>query len=118
MKSFIADEHIPAKSIRLLKESGYDVLSIGEDFPTLKDIDVLALANQENRILITCDSDFGDLIFRQGQKCETGVVYLRIGPFKSNEPGEMILRYLSVNENYFLGHFSVVDRGRIRQIHL
>lgn len=118
MRSFVADEHIPGKSIKLLRSAGYDVLSIGEDRPSLRDIDILALANEEDRIVITCDSDFGDLVFKRGRKCTTGIIYLRLGPFKSNEPGEIILSYLAIAPDQFEGRFSVVDRTRIRQTDL
>ncbi len=115
MNLFIADENIPRKSVGILRNAGYDVLSIGEDFPALKDIDILAMANDMNRILITCDSDFGDLIYNKGRQCLTGVIYLRLGRFKSTEPGAIVLSYLSAAPNLFAGQYSVVDRARIRQ---
>lgn len=118
MIKLIADENIPGKSVQILRDAGYDVLSISDKFPALRDVDILAMANRENRILITCDSDFGDLIFRDGLECSTGVIYLRLEAFKSNEPGDIVLSYLSVAPAHFDGRFSVVDRARLRQTEL
>jgi len=41
-----------------------DVKSVAELNPSAPDEDVLDWANRENRILITLDKDFGELIFR------------------------------------------------------
>lgn len=43
MTGFIADEHIPLPSILLLREAGYRVLSIREEYPPLMTISFLAL---------------------------------------------------------------------------
>jgi predicted nuclease of predicted toxin-antitoxin system len=43
----------------------------------MKDIDILALAYREQRILVTDDRDFGELVFRLRQP-HAGVIYLRL----------------------------------------
>ena len=45
-------------SLRLL---GHDVLYVSEAAAGLNDVDVIALATSEKRILLTEDKDFGDL---------------------------------------------------------
>lgn len=45
----------------------------------MKDADVLAISEAEERVLITNDSDFGELIFSQ-HRSHVGVVLLRLGP--------------------------------------
>jgi len=66
-----------------LKHLGHNVTVIAQDYPHgLLDQEVLALAVQEQRILITQDiSDFGELIFRQRHP-HCGVILFR---FKSEE---------------------------------
>lgn len=49
----------------MLTEKGYDVFSAMEKAPRASDEVLLALANEEQRILITEDKDFGDLMFVQ-----------------------------------------------------
>ena len=46
-----------------LVDSGHDVLSAVERNPSAKDEELLALALQEQRILVTEDKDFGELVF-------------------------------------------------------
>lgn len=46
-----------------LKELGCDVLSIRDRMPGVPDEAVLALAIEEDRVLITADKDFGELVF-------------------------------------------------------
>ncbi|MCF6237174.1 MAG: DUF5615 family PIN-like protein [Gammaproteobacteria bacterium] len=41
---WLADENIPLTSVRLLRQAGLDVVSIGESQPGLSDHDVLELA--------------------------------------------------------------------------
>ena len=51
---------------------------VGTEYPAdMKDADILALAYREQRILVTDDRDFGELVFRQRQP-HAGVIYLRI----------------------------------------
>ena len=65
---FLLDENIDARLLPFLQDLGHDATSVGKDyFYGLLDEDVLAMAHQENRILLTNDrSDFGELIFRHG----------------------------------------------------
>lgn len=115
MTAFVADEHIPAPSIRLLREAGFDVLSIREQYPGLPDADIIPVAEAEERIMITCDRDFGELIFLRKLMCASGVVYLRLGDFLPEEPAKFMLRYLAESADVFERSFSVITRERLRQ---
>lgn len=72
---FLADENFPYQSIKILRNAGLDILSIAEDFFCIPDFEVLNLANESNRIILTLDSDFGELIFKQKLHCKTGIIY-------------------------------------------
>ena len=49
--------------LSMLRDAGHDVLSVSEIYPTASDSDLITLALQERRVLITEDKDFGELIF-------------------------------------------------------
>ncbi len=115
MTAFLADEHISADSVRLLREAGHDVVSVGDDYPSLLDSSILKLANDEGRIIITCDSDFGELIYRKELECRTGVIFFRLGKYSRTEPAELILHYEMKHPGCFERQFSVVRRHRFRQ---
>lgn len=78
---FLFDESADARLAPWLRSLGHDVSLIAADHPaSLKDQAVLAIAKRENRILITDDRDFGELIFARKQP-HSGVIYLRLGEY-------------------------------------
>jgi predicted nuclease of predicted toxin-antitoxin system len=115
MTAFVADEHIPRPSIQMLREAGYDVLSIRETYPSIDDTSIIQIAQAENRLIISCDRDFGKLLFLRQIECGVGIVYLRLGDFSVTEPAEFVMVYLEKAPDIFNGKFSVIDRERIRQ---
>src|SRR5262245_41123777 len=75
---FLLDQSAEARIGTFLISRGYDATRVGKDHPPgLPDEDVLAIAVAEDRILITNDRDFGNLIFRQGHP-HAGVIYFRL----------------------------------------
>lgn len=62
---FLADESVEKSVVDWLRNQGFDVMYIAEKTPCISDEDVLRLANNEDRVLITNDKDFGfsDLVF-------------------------------------------------------
>jgi predicted nuclease of predicted toxin-antitoxin system len=83
---FLADENLPAQVVAALRDAGHDVLSIREIAPGMKDEQVLQTANDSNALLLTCDKDFGELVYRRGMKATHGVVLFRL---KADTPSEL-----------------------------
>jgi predicted nuclease of predicted toxin-antitoxin system len=61
---FLIDESVEYSLVLALRNLGYDVSSVVEQSPSIEDKDVLDLAYQEDRIIITNDKDFGELIYK------------------------------------------------------
>lgn len=61
---FVADEGVDAQIIKALRVKGHDVLYIAEFDSGIADDLVLKYANNQKRILITRDKDFGELVYR------------------------------------------------------
>ena len=74
---WLIDECVDAALVVQLRESGHDVIYMTDVAPRATDAEVMSRANRENRLLLTEDKDFGDLVFRQA-KTVPGVVLLRI----------------------------------------
>ena len=75
---FLVDASSDARLVPFLRSLGHDVTRIGTEYPAdLPDYDVLALAQREQRILITDDRDFGALVFKDRHP-HAGVIYLRL----------------------------------------
>ncbi|GAA0720604.1 DUF5615 family PIN-like protein [Dokdonella soli] len=90
----LADENIARLTVLDLRRRGFDVAAVAELFPSATDREVLALAREQGRWLVTYDRDYGDLIFRQGSAAPWGVLYLRLVPTRPDEPAEMIAAIL------------------------
>ena len=56
-----------------MRHAGYDVLGV----PRMSDAEILALAVREQRIVITMDKDFGELVYHSGRE-HVGVLLLRM----------------------------------------
>jgi len=76
MKLF-ADENIAVQIVNQLRELGHDVLYPPEIAQSADDNVWLEQARREERILITDDKDFGELVFRQ-KLPSAGVILLRL----------------------------------------
>ncbi len=111
----LADENFPLPSMDVLRTAGHDVASVSRDSPGLPDPDVLERAAAEDRILVTFDRDFGELVFARGASGQPGVVYLRFVPQSPTEPAALLLELLEGMGLSFTGHFTVVDRDHVRQ---
>ena len=74
----LADENILGWSIARLRDYGHDVLSVRETYPSEADLNLLELATRDERVLITHDTDFGELIHRDRIPAAHGVMLFRL----------------------------------------
>jgi len=74
----LANENFPLDSVKLLRKLVYDIISIGEDRPSISDFEVMKIAIDEKRLILTFDRDYGELIFKHNLKPNEGVIYLRL----------------------------------------
>ena len=99
----------PAKT--MLQELGYDVVSIS-DLSGMEDQDVLRLAYEQQRILITLDNDFGRLSVLEGLS-HFGVV--RLVDVHALEQARLIMRIVEeYGEDLTKGGLVVAGAKRIR----
>ena len=112
---FLADEHIPLASIRLLRDAGHDVISVIESAPSANDPNVLERARDADCILLTFDSDFGRLLFVERRPPPPGVVYLRFAQRTPKETAEILFRLLENPDVKLIGKYTTVRRNRVRQ---
>ena len=111
----LANENFPLKSVTYLKVKGFDIKAIGIDNPSIKDSEVMDIAIQEQRLILTFDRDYGELIFKYNYRPEKGVIYLRLDEFQPDEPGLLVENLLAENNFNFENALTVVDRNGIRQ---
>lgn len=61
---FIADESVEFRFVSELRKQEYDIVSVSEEYSGIIDSEVLTMAFNQKRILITNEKDFGDLVYR------------------------------------------------------
>ena len=75
------------------------------------------LQNQgrENRIVLTFDRGYGELIYRHRSFIPGSVICFRFDPSCPEEPAKILSEILKEGKVSTLGKFTVIERDRIRQ---
>ena len=112
---YLANENFPRPSTLILREHGFKVKSIQEDTPGISDEEVLEIASRLNLIILTFDSDYGELIFRYSKKNPPSFVFFRE---KGNVPEFAALSLISLldsSEIVLFNSFTVMEANNVRQ---
>lgn len=110
---FLADECTDVQLVELLRANGFDVLYVMETMRGAKDDVILSRAYAEERILLTEDKDFGELVFRLC-KPAIGVVLLRFNPGEETQKATRLQQLIQNSTITLVGAFVVVESDRIR----
>jgi predicted nuclease of predicted toxin-antitoxin system len=113
----LANENFPGDAVEALRKLGHNVLWILLEAPGSSDQEVLARAQEEDRILLTFDKDFGELAFKELLPASSGVILFRITATSSKQVARAAVTALE-SEIQWEGNFSVVEDDRIRVIPL
>ena len=117
MAGFLANENVPADAVTAARTAGFDVAWVREQFPGATDDEVLAVAVAEDRVLLTFDKDFGEMVFNLGRAASPGVVLLRP---RLRSPAHLARFTVSVLSQpvAWAGQFAVAQEGRLRVLPL
>lgn len=99
-----------------LRKQGYDVLAVRDLDPRLPDSVILHRAVIEQRLVITMDKDFGELVYQSGQP-HAGVLLLRLEEADSRKKVSIVKKIFTRYAQQLIGSFSVYQRGRLRIRH-
>lgn len=110
---FLADENFPGPAVTALEAAGHDVIWIKVANPGASDTEVLARAMHEERVLLTFDKDFGELASQTAPSPKSGVVLLRTPPPKTGDGIKRLVDLISARTDW-IGHFSIIEPGRVR----
>lgn len=105
----LANENIPLDSIRYLTSKGYDVKSVALDNLGITDEAIINMAIREERLIITFDRDYGELIFKYKKRSPKRIIYLRLDNYISIEPGikiQYLLTDLKIETDFRLTVFN------------
>ena len=111
----LANENFPYKSVLYLKLQCHNVLSIGTDYAGISDAEIMEIAIKEQRLILTFDRDYGELLFNKEYRPKQGVVYLRLEDYESDYPGKLVKSILKDHSFDFSDALTVIDKQGIRQ---
>ena len=112
---FLANENFPRPSTLLLREHGFSVKSVQEDHPGISDEEIIEIALKLNLIILTFDSDYGELIFKYSKDNPPSVVFFREKGESPEFAGLSLLSLLGNSEISLSDSFTVIEVNNIRQ---
>jgi predicted nuclease of predicted toxin-antitoxin system len=109
----LADENLHADLVTWLRSQQHDVLYVAEVLQQEDDAKLLDLSQQQGRIVITDDKDFGELVFRR-RLTTHGVILLRLTSPDVIVRASRLQEIWDTIEGNQPGNFIVVTEDRVR----
>jgi predicted nuclease of predicted toxin-antitoxin system len=88
-------------------------VAVAETLAGASDDQVLAMAVADQRILVTEDRDFGELVVRQ-RMAVGGVVLLELDPLSNDAAAARVTEVISAQADKLSASLVVVEPGRVR----
>jgi predicted nuclease of predicted toxin-antitoxin system len=113
------DENIGSRGVALLAASGHDIMTVlDQNLQGTSDDNLLKICSDEDRVLVTLDHDFGQIL-RFPPEGSAGIVILEPGTQRT--PRSLLSRlreFLEMAADYSpAGELWIVEPGRVR-VHL
>jgi predicted nuclease of predicted toxin-antitoxin system len=112
---FLIDECLPARMAELLRAAGHDCTHVNElGLGGQPDEQIMATADRENRILVSADTDFGELL-ANAPVLAPSVILLRRTDKQARSLAAVVLANLGqVTDDLAAGALIVISDTRIR----
>ena len=112
---FLVDECTGSTVAEFIKQKGYEVISVFDEFRGATDDFLLEKCVSENYILITSDKDFGEMVFRLKQH-QKGIILVRCLPNNFQNRIEVLSKLLQNYNHLIQNNFIVVTNNKVRVI--
>ena len=110
---FLLDENVGPSVALWLAAMEHNAASVHLDARGMSDREIIRKSYEEDRILITCDKDFGDLVFRE-RRPHRGVVLLRLEDYRPAAIAPVLGKLLDEHADRLSGRFVVVTDDQTR----
>jgi len=110
---FLADENLPHAAVEALRTAGHDVSWVRTEAPGATDEAIIEWARRYDRVLLTIDKDYGELVLKRGMAASSGVVLFRLPAVRPADLARRVVDALAARSDW-AGHFSVVEDERVR----
>ena len=105
----LADTNLNEPTVTALRNAGHDVVWMYEDDRRMTDPNILTRAVREDRLLVTFDTDFGELAFRERLTAHCGVVLFRIAQAVTAEERAQLIAHNLAAPIAWAGRFWVIN---------
>ena len=112
---FLLDECLSPQVARLLVEAGHDAAHAAEfDLLGHTDEEVMSVARSDRRVLLSADTDFGELLARSGDLLPSVILLRRQSHSATDQVGVVLAALIDVSSDVEAGAIVVVEDNRIR----
>ena len=113
--NFKIDENMPVEAAELLKQEGYDVVTIfGQNLVGTSDANLVKVCQKEERVLVTLDADFADIRTYRPEKF-SGIIVMRLNRQDKNHVLEVFKRSMLLFKREPVDkRLWVVEKDRVR----
>jgi predicted nuclease of predicted toxin-antitoxin system len=110
---FLADESCDFAVVRALRAAGHDATAVVEECPGISDDEVIQIAIQKERVVLTEDKDFGWLVFASTGG-NASVIFIRFPMQARSMLPETVVEFVKRAGDKLMGSYAVIEPGRIR----
>jgi predicted nuclease of predicted toxin-antitoxin system len=109
----LIDVSVGQAVVDALARAGWDVQAVRDRDASMSDQQILQWAVADDRVVITMDKDFGQLVFQAGWS-HRGVLLMRLEGASSTEKIAAVTAVLLHAGDQLVGRFAVYQDGRLR----
>ena len=112
---FITDEDVPRSTARVLRDAGFDAVDVRDvGLRGKSDAEVFEYAQRDNRLLITCDLGFSNILnFPPSEN--HGILVVRISDNESIDTfNREVLRSVQEVGDNLSNRLAIVETGKVR----
>lgn len=112
----LVDENLSWRVAVMLRDAGHDAVHVADrGLAAASDEQVLGLAVDEDRVLVSEDTDFGALLARSGTRVPSFVLLRSVEPLRPEDQAALLIANLpGIEDDLALGAVAVMGHGRIR----
>jgi predicted nuclease of predicted toxin-antitoxin system len=117
---FLIDNALSFQLAERLAEAGHDAVHLRDyNLQTAPDTVVFKLADDEERILVSADTDFGTLLANRRKSSPSVILFRRLDSYRPGYLLSLLVQSLpAVEEDLSKGCLLVIEKNRLRIRHL